>query len=140
MTLNKVLVDTNICLDVILNRKPFSSTAAEIIERSETGSFNGMIAAHSFDTLFYVLHKKLGRKRAYQGIAYIREVFDVANITEKIIDEALKLRWTDFEDAIHYRAALETNCDAIVTRNETDFKHAELPVLSPVRFLNEIDS
>lgn len=47
------------------------------------------------------------------------------------IDAALDLKWPDFEDAIHYRAAVSSDCEAIVKRNKTDFKQSELPVITP---------
>ena len=140
MTLNRVLIDSNICLDVILNRAPFALKAVEIIQYCEEGHFSGWIAAHSFDTIFYILSKQIGKKKAYKGVHYIRDVFGVASVSEKTIDEALKLKWPDFEDAIHYQAALQVGCDAIVTRNDNDFKNTKLPVLSPFQFLEQLEN
>jgi predicted nucleic acid-binding protein len=56
------------------------------------------------------------------------------------IDDALKARWKDFEDAIHYQAAKAAGCDAIITRNAKDFKKADLPILSPQEFLDQLKS
>lgn len=64
MIYNNVLLDTNVCLDVMLNRQPFAVKAGEIIDRTESGEITGSIAAHSFDTLFYIIEKKSGRKKA----------------------------------------------------------------------------
>ena len=58
---------------------------------------------------------------------------------DELKSEALKLRWPDFEDAIHYRAALSAGCDAIVTRNPGDFKEAGLTVLTPPQLLDDLD-
>lgn len=68
----------------------------------------------------------------------LRRAFSVAPVTQDIIDTALHLKWNDFEDAIHYTTAQAANCDAIVTRNRKDFKGADLPVLSPLEFLDQL--
>jgi predicted nucleic acid-binding protein len=138
MSFYKILVDTNVCFDVLLNRAPYVASAQELIERAEFGDFTGVIAAHTFDTIFYVLNKQLNRREAYTGLRIIRSVFAVANVTQSTIDNALKLQWPDFEDAIHYQAALEAKCDVIVSRNKADFIKASLPVLSPHEFLSSL--
>jgi predicted nucleic acid-binding protein len=63
----------------------------------------------------------------------------IATVSEKVIDEAIQLRWKNFEDAIHHQAALHANCDVIVTRNEKDFVNAEIPILSPQTFLDRFE-
>jgi len=138
MVYKNVLLDTNICLDVILDRKPFAVKSGEIINKGELGVYSAFVAAHSFDTLFYILENKIGRKRAYVGIEILRNVCLVADVSKLVIDNALKEKWPDFEDAIHYQAALNSGCNAIVTRNPSDFKKASLPVLSPQQFLAKV--
>ncbi len=138
MAYKKVLIDTNICLDVVLNREPFAAQAAEIIDRCEKGQFKGMISAHSFDTIYYVLAKEIGRDKAQLAVQLLRKVFAVADVTQQIIDQAIADNWTDLEDAIHYRAALRASCQAIVTRNVNDFKEATIPVLMPDQFISEL--
>jgi len=139
MEINSALIDTNVCLDAALQRAPFSVAAIEIIERSQLGEFSAMIAAHSFDTLFYFLRKDKNTNRAYYIINEFRSVFKVAPVTQQVIDDALNARWNDFEDAIHYQAAKAADCDAIITRNKKDFKDADLPVLSPQEFLAQFN-
>lgn len=139
MAITKVLIDTNVCLDAIQRRKPFAANAYEIIERSQRGEFEGMIAAHSFDTIFYFINKKVGYKKAYKGVRELRKAFDVAPVTKQVVDYALNAEWKDFEDAIHYEAARAEGCQAIVTRNENDFEQAGVPVLSPHRFLEQLN-
>jgi len=139
MAYKNVLLDTNICLDVILYRHPFAVKSGEIIDKAESGFFSAFIAAHSFDTLFYILVNKIGRERAYEGIETLRNVCVVADVSQLIIDNALKEKWPDFEDAIHYQSALAAGCDAIVTRNPNDFLTDNLSILSPNQFLAEIN-
>ena len=139
MTLTKALIDTNVCLDAALTRKPFNSNALKIIEYSQYEKFSGIIAAHSLNTLFYIINNENNKEATYTVLDSLRRAFRVAPVTQKIIDTALKLKWNDFEDAIHYAAAQAANCDAIITRNKKDFKDADLPVLSPLEFLDYLE-
>lgn len=138
MAFKNVLVDTNVCIDAALFRKPFVNDALKIIEASEKGLFTGNLAAHSFDTIFYLLRADFDKTKLYALLDELRKAFDVADVTQSVIDDALALDWPDFEDAIHYEAAINMNCDAIVTRDKSGFKHAELPVLSPVELLDKL--
>lgn len=139
MAINNVLIDTNVCLDAAKKRKPYAKAATEIIFRSEQKEYKGLIAAHSLDTIFYFLQKEHNRGHAYEGLKGLRKALQVAPVTQSVIDQALNIRWDDFEDAIHYQAALAAGCDAIITRNKKDFNESDLPVLSPVEFLDQLD-
>ena len=134
----KILIDTNICIDAILKRKPFDVNAQKILDLSERGVVKGFVSAHSFDTLFYILIQVYPQKNVYQAIEGLRRTVSIAPVTEQEIDEALKIKWSDFEDAIHHQAALTVGCDFIVTRNQNDFQVATLSILSPQELLAEI--
>lgn len=138
MVFKKILIDTNICIDAIENSKPFSTAAVQILEASEKGDIAGYVSAHSFDTLFYILIQTTKREHVYKAIEALRRTIHVAPVNQTVIDKALQDKWSDFEDAIHYHAALEAGCDAIVTRNQKDFTNSNLSVLSPEEFLNQL--
>lgn len=138
MVFKKVLIDANICIDAALYRKPFVDNALKIIERSQFGDFSGIVAAHSFDTIFYLLRSDLSNEQIYNFFRELRKAFDVADVSQSVIDNALRLNWPDFEDAIHYEAARLAGCQAIITRNGKDFSKSELPILSPNQFLKQL--
>jgi predicted nucleic acid-binding protein len=138
MTLINVLIDTNVCLDGIFNHEPFAAHALELTERAQRGDFRGFVAAHSFDTIFYVLKKRIGRAKTYKGIKSLRKAYNISPVTENVIDKAIENEWKDFEDAIHYQAAVAAGCQAIITRNEKDFKKTEIPILTPQEFLDQL--
>lgn len=131
MAFNNVLIDTNICIDAIQGRKPFSTVAAKVLDASEKGRITGYVSAHSFDTLFYILIQTSKREHVYTAIKGLRRTIRIAPVTQDVIDKALQDKWPDFEDAIQNQAALEAGCEAIVTRHEKDFGDSTLPVLSP---------
>lgn len=122
MTSNRVLIDTSICIDAIQKREPFDVHAQIILDYSEKGIIDGLGAAHSFDTIFYILRQTASQQSVYQAIEGLRRTVDIANVSREVIDQALQLKWPDFEDAIHYQAALAAGCEAVVTRNPNDFK------------------
>ena len=140
MASRKILIDTNVCIDAIEGRKPFDFNALKILEYSENRIINGFVSAHSFDTLFYILIQNSPRSNVYSAIDGLRRVVEVAPVTQRIIDEALDLKWPDFEDAIHYRAAVAAGCEAIVTRNPTDFKESDLEIMTPGQLLSEMEN
>jgi len=78
--------------------------------------------------------------KAYKGLNLLHKAFGVAAVTQSIIDQAINSKWHDFEDAIHYEAAIASGCDAIVSRNTNDFSCSTLPVLSPAKFLTRLHS
>ncbi len=138
MAFNKILIDTNVCIDAALVRKPFVVDALQIINLAQSGKIEGYVAAHTFDTIFYVLRKKYTVQQRYELLNEFRSVFNIAAVTPEVIKGALKLEWPDLEDAIHYRVALAVGCDAIVTRNPKDFHEIKIPVLSPGQLLADL--
>ncbi|MEX0720809.1 MAG: PIN domain-containing protein [Balneolaceae bacterium] len=130
MATELILIDTNICLDAILTRMPFAEDALKIIELTESDAVKGKIAAHSLDTIFYILKREYNKKQIYALLKEFRNVFDIADVTQAVIDAAIALKWPDFEDAIQYQAAKAAGCNTIITRNKKDFKHSELSVFT----------
>src|SRR5690625_7272972 len=93
MGFEKVLIDTNICLDAILYRKPFANHALQMIEAAESGLYEGVIAAHSFDTIFYLLRRDYGKEKIYAVFAELRKALGIADVTRDVVDKALNLQW-----------------------------------------------
>jgi predicted nucleic acid-binding protein len=136
--MDRVLIDTNVCLDAALRRGPFAAAATEILSRSESGEFTGFIAAQSFDTIFYLLAKRYNRANVYKALKGLCKAVRVSPVNEQVIDQALDLNWKDFEDAVQYISAIQTGCQAVVTRNTDDFIGSKLPVFTPKEFLEQI--
>lgn len=135
MGFKRIMVDTNICIDAVITRKPFAANALRIIDLSESGKIDAYVSAHTFDTIFYALRKKISVPQRYALLRELRLAFSVADVSEATIDSALQLEWPDLEDAIHYQAALQADCDAIITRNPQDFRDGRIEVLSPAQLL-----
>jgi predicted nucleic acid-binding protein len=127
----RILLDVNVLLDVMLDRRPFADTSSEIWGEVEEGHADGLISAHAITTLHYLNARAVGSRTAADTTEAILSVFGVAAVDERVLRRALDLRWPDFEDAVTAAAANAAQCDAIVTRNPGDFKRSPVRVLSP---------
>jgi predicted nucleic acid-binding protein len=129
--MKRVLIDTNVVLDVLLERKPHLAASAAVWDAVESGSAEGYLAAHAITTIHYLVQKQLGARRATRVIASLLQVFSVAAVDANVLRDALQYEAQDFEDAVSTAAAQATGCEAIVTRDPKGFRAAALPVLTP---------
>ena len=127
----RVLVDTNVVLDVLLDREPFAADSAEIMSRVETGEISGWLCATTVTTLFYLVAKAADATTAREAVQSLLSLFEIAPVNRPILEGALALGFSDFEDAVLHEAARQVNAQAIVTRNANDFDRAEIPVYTP---------
>ena len=131
----RVLFDLNVVLDVLMRREPHFSNAARLWSLAETEQIKGLIAGHSFTTLFYLYRRQTGQERAYQAIRKLLRVFAVAGVDQKVIETACDLGWQDFEDTVQATAASGAGCHYLVTRNSGDYSDQQLTVIQPADFL-----
>jgi predicted nucleic acid-binding protein len=129
--MKRFLVDTNVALDVLLERQPHFTASAAVWTAIETAAAEGYLAAHGITTIHYLAQKQLGTRRARRVITGLLQVFRVAPIDEGVLRAALDRDGGDFEDAVTAAAARFSKCDAIVTRDPKGFRTAELPALTP---------
>jgi predicted nucleic acid-binding protein len=116
----RVLVDTNVVLDVLLDREPHVAASAEILSRVESGSISGWLCATTITTLSYLLTKAAGSEKALGDVRQILSLFEIAPVNRPVLEGALALGFHDFEDAVLHEAARQIDANAIVTRNPDD--------------------
>ena len=131
-----LLLDLNVTLDVILDRRPDAGAAAALWGAIEAGQGRGLIPAHGITTIFYLIEKARGGAFARRGIERLISVFGVAPVNEAVVRRALAFAWRDFEDAVSAAAAEASGCEAIVTRDPSGFPDAPLPVVDPIAALS----
>jgi predicted nucleic acid-binding protein len=134
-TVIKVLFDTHVILDVLLNREPFVAAASQLMTAVERNEIKGYLGATTVTTLFYLMAKTLGKAAAEENLHLLLRLFDVATVNQAVIETALDSAYADFEDAVLYSAAALVECDAIVTRNIKYFKSSTVPVYAPDELL-----
>ena len=126
----KILFETNIVLDVLMDRLPYSDAAAELFSKVEEGTIFGYLSGTTITTVFYLAAKTVGAARAREEIKKLLSLFEVAPVNRHVLELALNRDFDDFEDAVIHEAACHVGADAIVTRNQKDYKKARIPVYS----------
>ncbi len=127
----KVLLDTNVVLDLLLDREPWSKTAAKLFSRIESGTLEGYLGATTVTTIYYLAAKTVGANAARQKIRELLALCAVAAVNRPVLEAALDLEFTDFEDAVLHEAARQVGAEAVVTRDAAGFKKATLSILTP---------
>lgn len=131
----KVLFDTNVVLDVLLARDPHVDDAARLFALVDHKRIDGVVCATTVTTIFYIASKTAGVRVARQQVESLLSLFSVAPVTGLVLSSALKLNFSDFEDAVIHEAAAGAGVNAIVTRNLDDFQRATLPTMAPAELL-----
>ena len=136
----RVLLDTNVILDSILQRPPWHLDADAILQETSLGQVVCAAATLSFATVFYIARKAVGTSRARAAVAKSMAALDVLPVTKQTLLDADAMPGNDFEDNILIAAATEAAVDAIVTRNPSDFAHSPVPVWEPAELLKRLRS
>ena len=131
----KLFLDANVVLDLILKRHPFFDNIAEIVTIAENKKFTLCLSSVTFVNVNYIACKFTDKKNVLESLKKLRIVFDVLPVSEVEIDKALFSNFNDFEDAVQHYCALKYNCNYIITRDLTDFKNSEIPVMTAAEFL-----
>lgn len=133
----QIMVDTNVVLDVLLNRPAFVQDSATIL-RAASDNIQEFITASAVTDIYYIARKEL--KDSLQTKSLIRnllQVVHVASVSEVDVWAALDSNWKDFEDSVQNAVAEHQRFDYIITRNPSDYKDSSLPVLTPQEFANK---
>jgi predicted nucleic acid-binding protein len=131
----RLFLDTNVILDLILNRQPFFDDIAKIVTLSEKGKHKLVTSSVSFVNCNYILGRSIKKEKVIENLKIARLIFDIIDVSQTDIDKSLNSHFEDFEDGVQYYSALRNNCNYIITRDNKDFKHSEIPVLAPSEFL-----
>ncbi|WP_395044132.1 type II toxin-antitoxin system VapC family toxin [Flavobacterium sp.] len=125
-------LDTNIVIDVLIDRKPFSDYGKLIFEKGNKGNVKLYISALSFATIYYYIRKSTSsHNKTILILKQLESFIETTEVTKKIISLALDSDFKDFEDAIQYFSAKSKKIDAIITKNSKDYKKSDLLILSP---------
>lgn len=135
----KAYIDCNILLDWLLDREPFSSYSAKIIELIETRKIIGLVSPLTLANTYYIISKELNKKIGDEFIRDSLRIFSVPGVSLKNIKEAISNKFKDFEDDIHSSIAAENSVDFLITRNKKDFKTDKFNVLDAEEFLRIIE-
>ena len=133
-----VLIDTNVILDVFLEREPHYTNSKNVLYQLDDGNFHGFITAITVVNIFYHVEKYRDSEMAFSSVKHLLTNSDiiVLGVDKYVLMTALDSKMTDFEDAVQASAADFAELDFIVTRNQRDFHHSPIPAVSPERLLD----
>lgn len=132
----KLLVDTNIVLDLLMAREDFYEAASRLFTMADLKKVELSVSSLTFANAYYLLARQYSAEKARELLRTFKVLVTVLPMDDKIMELALNSKFSDFEDAIQYYSAIENNQDIIITRNLKDFKLAQIPVMTAADFLD----
>jgi len=122
-----------------LEREPFFIASVQVVGLTEKGRSAGWIADTTVTTIFYLLEKELSGNKAKQHVRNLLRIFHISNINRVVLEDALDSDFSDYKEGVLYQSAIHANLEVIVSRNQQDFAKCDLPVYSPIEFLDTMD-
>lgn len=137
--MRRIFIDTNILIDFLARRESYFLHAASIMSLSSKG-FQILVSSLSFATASYVLaaHHKMSPKAIKQLFENFIKICHITTVDAQTVNRSTTSGFNDFEDAMQYFSAISAHADVVVTRNKSDFFPAQIPVLEPQDFLNQL--
>lgn len=134
--MKSVLIVTDVLLDFYLDRKPFSDDSLQLLLKCEQKQFRAYITPVIVANTYYILRRHATHHYVVERLQVLLNTIHVLAMDQKQVLAALESKFTDFEDALQYFSAVNSNkIDAIITRNIKDYKKSALPVFTPNEFL-----
>ena len=134
----KILIDTNVILDVLCNRKEFVEDSAKVFKLCEVKKLTGYISALSIPNIAYIMRKELDEEKIREVIEKLSLVFDIVDLKGDDLKKAAILNFADYEDAVQSQQATRIKADYIVTRNIKDYKNSKVMAIKPTELLERI--
>ena len=135
--MKRILIDTNIVIDLLSKRKDFYDDAADLFSQADRKELSLTISSLTFANTNYILSKLKSAKEAREILRKFKVLVELLNLDDKITELALSDEsFHDFEDGLQYYSAIENEVDIIITRNKKDFKNSKLPVLTAKEYLS----
>lgn len=134
--MNRILIDTDIILDFLFDREPFSESASKILSLCESKEIVGFVTPVIISNVYYLLRQTATHKKVTEKLTLLISFLEVSIIDKNIIIKALHSDFKDFEDALqNYSAERDNQIDVIITRNIKDYKNSRLSVMLPDNYL-----
>ncbi len=132
----KILIDTNVLLDYLLEREPFFEDAKKVILLCMEGNVKGYIAAHSISNMFFILRKDYTAKERREILVNLCKIFEVEGIDRaKLLSGLANEEFSDFEDCLQMECAKSCGAEYIVTRNVSDYSTSDIKAILPSEYL-----
>lgn len=131
----RILLDTNVLLDVLLNRTTWATSAAQIWDMCIEGHFQGYVCASSCTDIFYIARRLTNLVRARAAVRLCLESFEICAVDHRVLVTADSMPGSDFEDNVEMACAILNDIDVIITRDPDDFKASSVRAMTTDEFL-----
>ncbi len=138
--MKKLYLDSDVLLDLLLDREPFSDDIATLIEESINSEIKLCTSPISITNIHYIIGRIENKSKADLKTKKILEIVCLENIGQTTIDSASNSKFKDFEDGVQNFCAVESGHEIIITRNTKDYKESELSILTPREYLAKIQN
>ena len=136
--MTRLFLDTNVILDLLAERIPFYDSIAKVASLADHQRLILVASPLSYKTVEYVLSKFESSESVLNKLRKFKIICEVCAVNEETIEKGLNSNFKDFEDAIQYFTAIQSNCTIIITRNGKDFKHSTIPIMTAEEYLSSI--
>ena len=138
--MKRILIDTDVILDLFFDREPFSENAAKVLSLCERKAVIGFVTPVIISNVYYLLSQKAKQEKVIEKLKILMSILEVLVIDKKAIIVSLNSEFKDFEDALqNYSAELNGEIDIIITRNTKDYKKSKFGIMNPENFLKLVN-
>ena len=134
----KILIDTNIILDVLCKRDDFYKDSAMVCKLCEVKKITGVVSALSIPNIIYIMRKELDAERTKEILNSISLIFTIADLKADDLKKAASMKFKDYEDAVQSACASRIRAEYIITRHIRDFRESKVAAIKPAEFLERI--
>lgn len=136
--MSRIFLDSNVILDLLGERVPFFDSIAKVATLADQKKLTLIVSPLSFTTVDYVLNKYETSESVLNKLRKFKIICQLCEVNDEIIDKALNSNFKNFEDAVQYFTAQQSNCSVIITRNGKDFKNSTIPIMTAEEYLSSI--
>jgi predicted nucleic acid-binding protein len=134
--MTNVLIDTDVILDFLFDRKPYSDNATKILALCESGAINGFVTSVMLSNIYYLLRKTASHDKVIDSLKMLLQFLEVQTTDKKAVLAALESDFKDFEDSLqNFSAQQDSEINVIITRNVKDYKTSKLAIMQPEVYL-----
>ena len=133
--MRRIFIDSDVILDFVLGRAPFSTESSAVLNACEAGALEGMTSTLVLANCYYVFCRQADASRARSVVGRLRALLTVCAVGDRELGDALASDFADLEDGIQHFVAVNNGAEAIVTRNVRDYRVSAIPACDPTQFL-----
>lgn len=137
--MRKILIDTNVIIDIALEREPFVNDSKELIKLIDNQNIEAYISATAVTDIYYITKRKTSHEQVINFLENLFVFVSVLPVNESIVKMAMKIENNDFEDAIQIETSKQNDISVVITRDKKDYANSGLRVFCPNEYIKELN-